>query len=255
MGDLTGARSPDGATADKRKLLSQKRIPPHERLIVALDVPTNEDAQGVVRTLGDAVHFYKLGLEILLGGRYVDLVGWLIRENKKVMVDLKLFDVPQTVASAVRQLRHLGVSFATVHGNDAMLRAAAAEKNGVGILAVTVLTSLDQHDLDDLGFKVDVRELVLSRARHALDVGCDGVISSGLEAPALKSDLGERVIIVSPGIRPVKNTDDQKRTVDVEEAFYNGADYIVVGRPILGAEDPRRAAEDVQRRIAAVFGS
>lgn len=240
--------------SDKATFLSQKAIPSHERLIVALDVPTNEEAQQVVNTLGEAVRFYKLGLEILLGGRYIDLVKWLKDQNKKVMVDLKLFDVPQTVASAVRQLRQYGVSFATVHGNDEMLRAAAAEKNGIKILAVTVLTSLDQSDLDDLGFRVDVQKLVLSRARRALDVGCDGVISSGLEAPALKSELGERVIIVSPGIRPVKNTDDQKRTVDVEQAFRNGADYIVVGRPIREAADQRKAAEAIQARIAAVFG-
>jgi len=122
-------------------------------------------------------------------------------------------------------------------------------------LAVTVLTSLDQQDLEDLGFQCDPKTLVLSRARRALEIGCDGVISSGLEAADLRDSLGERFLIITPGIRPVANVDDQKRTVDVEEAFLNGADYIVVGRPIRNAENPRLAAEDIQRRIAALFAA
>jgi orotidine-5'-phosphate decarboxylase len=182
-------------------------------------------------------------------------VEWLRERGKRVFVDLKFFDVPETVASAVRQLRRYGADFATVHGNDAILRAAAAEKGNVGILAVTVLTSLDQGDMADLGFRADIAEVVLSRARRALEVGCDGVISSGLEAPRLRESLGDRFLVVSPGIRPGSNqrTDDQKRTVDVEEAFHNGADYIVVGRPIRGADDPRAAAADVQARIRTLF--
>ena len=121
------------------------------------------------------------------------------------------------------------------------------------ILAVTVLTSLDEGDLKDLGFEVDVRSLVRSRARRALEIGCDGVVSSGQEAEDLRARLGSQFLIVTPGIRPVKNVDDQKRTVDVEDAFRMGADYIVVGRPIRNAPDPRAAAEDVQRRIATIF--
>lgn len=128
-----------------------------------------------------------------------------------------------------------------------------AEKGDLKILAVTALTSLDNGDLRSLGFAVDVPALVLSRARRALELGCDGVVSSGLEAQRIRSDLGDKLLIVVPGIRPVANTDDQKRTVDVEDAFRLGADYIVVGRPIRAAPDPAEAAESIQRRIAAVF--
>ena len=135
------------------------------------------------------------------------------------------------------------------------MRAAVEDKGDVKILAVTVLTSLDAGDLADLGFACDVPALVLSRARRALEIGCDGVISSGLEAPRLREHLGGRFLVVTPGIRPVFNkpADDQKRTVDVEDAFRGGADYIVVGRPIRTAPDPRAAAEQVQERIARLF--
>jgi orotidine-5'-phosphate decarboxylase len=179
----------------------------------------------------------------------------LVEAHKKVFVDLKFFDVPETVRSAVRALRNRGVTFATVHGNQSIMEAAGADKGEVKILAVTVLTSLDRGDLDDLGFQCDVQDLVLSRARRALAAGCDGVISSGLEAPLIKAELGERVMVVTPGIRPVENrpSDDQKRTVDVAQAFRNGADYIVVGRPIRQASEPRAAAEKMQQTIADLF--
>jgi orotidine-5'-phosphate decarboxylase len=190
-----------------------------------------------------------------MAGGYYEFIEWLNDEGKQVFVDLKFFDVPQTVQSAVSQLQHRHVRFATVHGNDAILQAAAKNKNDVKILAVTALTSLDRADLKDLGFECDVEKLVLSRARRALQLGCDGVISSGLEASQLRADLGENFLIIIPGIRPVDNTsDDQKRKVDVEQAFLNGADYIVVGRPIRRAPDPRAKAEEIQQRIAAVFG-
>jgi len=236
-----------------------KAIPPAERLIVALDVPDAEAARALVLRLGDAVHFYKLGLELFMTGDLWPLVAWLRERDKRVFVDLKFFDVPETVRRAVRQLAGRGVSLATVHGNDAMLRAAVEGAGGedepVGILAVTALTSLDRNDLDALGFHCDPEALVLSRARRALELGCAGVVSSGLEAPRLRADLGGRLLIVTPGIRPVENreADDQKRTVDVEEAFRGGADHIVMGRPIRDAPDPKAKAEDVQRRIAALF--
>jgi orotidine-5'-phosphate decarboxylase len=148
------------------------------------------------------------------------------------------------------------VALTTVHGNQAIMEAAAAAKGDVKVLAVTVLTSLDRGDLDDLGFDCDVGQLVLSRARRALQAGCDGVVSSGLEAPMLRQHLGQRLLVVTPGIRPVENrpVDDQKRTVDVAQAFVNGADYIVVGRPIRDAADPRAAAEAIQRSIDGIFG-
>ncbi len=230
-----------------------KNIPPEERLIFALDVPTVKEAKNIVEELGDSVRFYKLGLEIFMAGGYYEFIDWLRARGKKVFVDLKFFDVPETVKRAVRQLSGRGVAFATVHGNDGILRAAAQEKGDVKILAVTMLTSLDQGDIEDLGFKADIKSVVLSRAKRALEAGCDGVISSGLEAPALRENLGERFIIITPGIRPVKNTDDQKRTVDIEDAFRNGADYIVIGRPIKNAPDRKAAAEEIQERIRAAF--
>jgi orotidine-5'-phosphate decarboxylase len=233
--------------------LSTKAVPAAERLIFALDVPSTDDAMRLVTTLGEAVSFYKLGLELFMAGGYLEFMDRLAENGKKVMVDLKFFDVPETVRLAVRQLARHRPSFATVHGNDAILAAAAGEKGRVRILAVTVLTSLDQGDLTDLGFQCDVEALVLSRARRALALGCDGVVSSGLEAERLRESLGDRFLIVTPGIRPVANTDDQKRTVDVEAAFENGADYIVVGRPIRDAEDPRQAAERIQERIQTLF--
>ncbi len=245
---------PDPETTP-RSLLSAKPIPARERLIFALDVPGVDAALRLVDRLGDAVHFYKIGLELFMDGGYFDLLEDLLGRDKRVFVDLKFFDVPETVAAAVRRLKERGASFATVHGNDAMIEAACRDKGDLKILAVTVLTSLDRGDLKDLGFDVDVEALVLSRARRALAHGCDGVISSGLEARPLREELGERLLIVSPGIRPVDNrpVDDQKRVVDVAQAFRNGADHIVVGRPIRDAADPRAAAEGVQETIAEVF--
>ena len=235
--------------------MTSKSISRDQRLIVALDVPDVAQAQSLVDLLGDEVSFYKLGLELFMTDGYFGLVAWLADRGKRVFVDLKFFDVPETVRAAVRGLRDRRVTFATVHGNQAMLEAAGKEKGDVKILAVTALTSLDRGDLDDLGFKCDVQELVLSRARRALEAGCDGVISSGLEARALRRELGSRLLVVTPGIRPVENrtTDDQKRTVDVAQAFANGADYIVVGRPIRQAPDPRAAAGAIQATIATLF--
>lgn len=237
-------------------LLSNKPIPTHERLIMALDLPTIDQAKALVDQLGDAVSFYKVGLELFMSGNYYELIHWLNIHNKHVFADLKFFDVPETVARAVRVLSQHGVDFATVHGNDAIMEAAGKAKGDLKVLAVTVLTSLDQGDMTDLGFDCDVQKLVLSRARRALALGCDGVISSGLEVPALRAEVDNKLLVVSPGIRPVENrpSDDQKRVVTVEQAFRNGADYIVVGRPIRDAADPRAAALAVQAQIRAVFG-
>lgn len=236
-------------------LLSTKPIDPAERLIFALDVPDAAEARRLVETLGDAVSFYKIGLELFAGGGYFELADWLVGRGKKVFADLKLFDVPETVAGAVRNLRRHPLTFVTVHGNDGILEAACREKGDLRILAVTVLTSLDRGDLDDLGFEVDLEQLVLSRARRALEIGCDGVISSGLEARSLRESLGAKLLIVTPGIRPVENrpVDDQKRVVTVEDAFRGGADHIVVGRPIRQATDPYQAAVGIQKTIRSLF--
>ena len=248
---LTGLRS---------AMLSQKVIPRRERLIFALDVADMAAARSLIEKLGDSVQFYKIGLQLFMAGGYYDLLEDLTKDGKKVFVDLKFFDVPETVASAVSQLRGRGAYFASVHaGNDEILRAAVRARGNTKILAVTVLTSLDQHDLDDLGFKADINDVVYSRAKRALEVGCDGIISSGLEAEQLRGQLGHNFLIVTPGIRPVHNDeirdDDQKRIATVEEAFEKGADYIVVGRPIRTAPDPRIAAEDIQARIAKLFAA
>ncbi len=236
-------------------LLSTKTIEPQDRLIVALDLPDAAAARALVTELGDAVSFYKIGLELFMAGGYFELLHWLVAQQKKVFVDLKFFDVPETVRSAVRALAGSGASFATVHGNQAIMEAAVREKGALKILAVTVLTSLDRGDLDDLGFSCDVDKLVLSRARRALETGIDGIVSSGLEAPMIRRELGDRLMVVTPGIRPVDNkpVDDQKRTVDVAQAFRNGADYIVVGRPIRQAANPREAALGIQATIRDLF--
>jgi orotidine-5'-phosphate decarboxylase len=235
--------------------VAAKSISPSERLIFALDLPDPVSARKMVKQLGDAVHFYKLGLELATSGGYFELVDWLAGQGKQIFVDLKFFDVPATVAAAVRNLNNRGVTFATVHGNQSMMEAAGAAKGDVKILAVTALTSLDRGDLDDLGFDCDVRDLVLSRARRALEAGCDGVIASGLELAALRQTIDEQLLVITPGLRPVDNRaeDDQKRVVTVEQAFTDGADYIVIGRPIRNASDPRKAAQSIQATIAEAF--
>lgn len=229
-------------------------IPRESRLIVALDVPSAAEARALAERIGNAARFYKIGLELAMAGGFFELLEWLVKRGNQVFVDLKFFDIPETVARAVAALRGRGVTFATVHGNQAMMEAAGKAKGDVKILAVTALTSLDRGDLDDLGFSCDVERLVLSRARRAIEAGCDGVISSGLEAPRLKAEFKDRLLVVTPGIRPVENrAADQKRTVDVAQAFANGADYIVVGRPVRDAPDPRAAAQAIQATIASIF--
>lgn len=230
-----------------------KNIANQDRLIVALDVPTVAQAKAMVEKLGDVVSFYKIGLELFMSGEYFELLDWLKAQDKKIFVDLKFFDVPATVGRAIKQLNGKGVTFATIHGNDSIMRSAAENKGDVQVLAVTVLTSLDRGDLDDLGFDCDVDKLVLSRAKRAIALGCDGVVASGQEAPVMRENLGHNFMIVSPGIRPVDNDDDQKRVVTVEKAFENGADYIVIGRPIRDADNPRAAAQAVQAKIAATL--
>jgi len=238
-----------------QSLLSTKPIPPEERLIMALDVPSIAEAQALVEELGDSVVFYKVGMELFMAGDYFGFIEWLKEQDKKIFVDLKFFDVPATVGRAIKALSQRGVDLATIHGNDAIMEAAARDKGDLKVLAVTALTSLDRGDLDDLGFKCDIKDLVLSRARRALAIGCDGIVSSGLEAPMIRREIDHRLLVITPGIRPVDNRmdDDQKRVVSVEQAFQNGADYIVVGRPIRDAENPKAMALKIQRQIASQF--
>ena len=248
--------APSRTMTGEQQYLSQKAIPLRDRLIFALDVPEKGEALALVDQLGDAITFYKLGLQLFMADGYFELVRELQRRQKKIFVDLKFFDVPETVKNAVANLAQRGVECCTVHGSEAILEAAVKAKKEMKLLAVTVLTSLDRGDLDDLGFQCDVAELVYSRAKRALALGCDGVISSGLEAARLRADLGEKLLVITPGIRPVENrvVDDQKRTVSITDAFLNGADHVVVGRPIRRAPDPRHAAESLQAEIERVFG-
>ncbi len=234
--------------------MTHDNIPVKDRLIFAMDVPDCDQARALADELGDAVTFYKIGLELMMSGGYFELLDWMLARDKQVFCDLKFFDIPATVGSAVRALKDRGASFVTVHGNQSIMEAAAENKGDtLKVLGVTVLTSLDRGDLDDLGFDCDVGDLVLSRARRALEAGCDGVISSGLEVPRLRELVDPKLLVVTPGIRPVDNKPegDQKRVVSVEKAFANGADYIVIGRPIRDAASPRAAAEAVQEMIAA----
>jgi len=236
--------------------VTEKNIPANERLIFAMDVDDCDQARALADELGDAVAFYKLGLQLMMSGGYFELLEWMLARNKKVFADLKFFDIPATVGSAVSSLKDRGAAFVTVHGNRSIMEAAAANKgDSMKVLGVTVLTSLDRGDLDDLGFDCDVEALVLSRAKQALEAGCDGVISSGLEARKLREFIDSRLLVITPGIRPVENqtTEDQKRVVSVEQAFSDGADYIVIGRPIRNADSPRAAAESIQATIAEQF--
>ena len=231
-------------------------IPPQDRLICALDLPDADAARALVRTLGDAVSFYKIGMELCMAPGFFELLDWLKAERKKVFVDLKFFDIPETVARAIRNLSDRGADFATVHGNQSIMEAAAKAKSGdTKVLAVTALTSLDQGDLTDLGFTCKVEDLVLSRARRALAAGCDGVVSSGLEVTRLRAEAPKELICVTPGIRPVENRveADQKRIMTPAAAIKAGADYLVIGRPIRDAENPRAMAEAIQQESAVAL--
>jgi len=225
-----------------------------ERLIVALDLPTPREARALVEKLAGAARFYKVGLELFSTEGCFELIRWLAARGNKVFADLKLFDIPETVRRAAANVSRSGASFLTVHAHPSVLRAAAAEKGTMKILGVTVLTSFDQGDLAEMGATKTLEDLVTDRALATAEAGCDGVIASPHEARKLKERFGGRLLLVTPGIRPAQASKaDQKRTMDVAQAFAAGADYIVVGRPIRDAADPRSAAEGIQKTIASIF--
>jgi orotidine-5'-phosphate decarboxylase len=232
-----------------------KNIDNKDRLIFALDVPEIIQAKSLVEQLDDSVHFYKIGMELLMTGEYFELLKWLIKNDKKVFVDLKFFDVPKTVGRTIARLSDYGATFATIHGNQALMEEAVKEKGELGVLAVTALTSLDRGDLDDLGFKCDVKDLVVSRAKRAFEAGCDGIVSSGLEVPMLREFVDNKLITVTPGIRPVDNI-NQLMTKNAQLMWHkhltSGTDYIVVGRPIRDAENPYEMAKSIQKTISEV---
>ncbi|MCL7488981.1 MAG: orotidine-5'-phosphate decarboxylase [Desulfobulbaceae bacterium] len=230
-----------------------KNISLNERIIFALDFADPELAGEWVKKLDNHIKFFKVGLQLFLAG------GWPVVENiidrgNKVMMDLKFFDIPETVHLAVQQLRNRGVSFATIHGNRPIIEAAVADRTDMKILAVTVLTSFDESDMKEMGFTGSVRDLVLIRARKAMELGCDGVVCSALEAEPLRQGLGANFLVVTPGIRPGLNReedeDDQKRVATARQAIINGADHVVIGRPISQSDDPVRTVVTLQEEIA-----
>ncbi len=225
-----------------------------ERLIVALDLPTVSEAERLVERLGEAVYFYKVGLELFCGGGYFELVDRLLGRGKKVFADLKFYDIPATVGRAVRNLSRTGVQFCTVHGDRKILEAAAENKGPLKVLAVTVLTSLDGRALREMGYDKDLQTLVLERAKLAKEAGVDGVIASAKEAAAIRETVGDGFLIVTPGIRPSGSAaGDQRRIATPKAAISAGSDYLVVGRPIRDAPDPKRAALAIQEEIADAF--
>ncbi len=236
-------------------LLSTKPIAPSDRLIFALDVPTKSDALAWIDRLGDSVTFYKLGLEFCMGGDYFAVLESLVARGKKVFADLKFYDVPATVRGAVANLARSGATCCTLHGVSSIYAEAVKVRGAMQLLAVTVLTSMDAGDLEELGWSGPVEELVSLRARRAVESGIDGLICSGQEAARLRRELGQGPLIITPGIRAAseRGSDDQKRTMTLADAFHSGADHIVVGRPIRNAIDPRTAAEAMQSEIATIF--
>jgi orotidine-5'-phosphate decarboxylase len=234
--------------------MGNESIPLAERIIVALDVDSLAEAKALVRRCESRVGFYKVGLQLFMHS-WFNSVDWLVDRGHKVMLDLKFFDIPETVRLAVEQVNNRGVSFATIHGNDPIIRAAVAARGDLRLLAVTVLTSFGEDDMRAMGMSGSVADLVFHRAAKALALGCDGVVSSGLEAGRLRQELGEKLLIVTPGIRPGANVeeveDDQRRIVTAGQAIKNGASHVVVGRPISRAPDPLAVIEEMQREITA----
>jgi orotidine-5'-phosphate decarboxylase len=230
-------------------------IAPRERLIVALDAPDPAEAERLVAELGDSVLFYKIGMELAYGGG-LDLAPKLAAAGKKVFIDLKLHDIPNTVERATAQIARLGAYFLTVHAYPQTMRAAAAGAKGssLKLLAVSVLTSCDDADLAEAGYAFGVRELVARRAAQAQAAGIDGLVASASEAAMLRAAVGDSLLLVTPGIRPSgASVGDQKRVATPGQAIADGADYLVVGRPVTQSPDPRAAARDIVAEIAAAL--
>ncbi|MFQ5534769.1 MAG: orotidine-5'-phosphate decarboxylase [Sphingomonadales bacterium] len=236
--------------------LLENEIPVEERLILALDVPTVGEARALVDDLGETVRFYKIGLQLIFAGG-LEFARELVAEDKKVFLDAKLLDIDQTVTNAVRNIALMGVTFLTVHGEKRCVQAAVEGARGtdLDILAVTVLTSLDAGDLRDARISYPVEELVLHRAGAALEAGAHGVIASGREAASIRAMADDRLTIITPGVRSAGSAaDDQKRVVTPGQAMASGADYIVVGRQILRADDPKAEAEKIIEEIRHGLG-
>jgi orotidine-5'-phosphate decarboxylase len=226
---------------------------PRDRLIVALDVPSIPAATALVERLGDAASFYKIGYQLAFAGG-IAFAEALIAAGKKVFLDLKLHDIGNTVEKGVESVARMGATFVTVHAYPQTMKAAVAARGDAGlrILAVTVLTSYDDADLDAAGYALGVSSLVARRAAQARELGVDGLVCSAEEAAALRSLVGTSMALVTPGIRPAGSASgDQKRVMTPARAIAAGADYLVVGRPIVEAADPKAAAEAIVAEIAA----
>ena len=225
---------------------------PRDRLIVALDLPSVGAAEAMVTRLGDTVSFYKIGYQLAFAGG-LPLAGDLVRAGKRVFLDLKLHDIGNTVAKGVESVAHLGATFLTVHAYPQTMKAAVeARAEGLRILAVTVLTSYNDADVAAAGYDFTVAELAAERAAQARDIGVDGLVCSAGEAANLRKIVGSGMVLVTPGIRPAgTDTNDQKRVVTPGHAIIAGADHIVVGRPIIAANDPKAVAAAIVEEIAA----
>jgi len=235
----------------------QKMAAAREKLIVALDFATPREAEALVTGLGDTVSFYKIGLELAYGGG-LPFAQDLIRDGKQVFLDLKLHDIPATVSRACAQVAGSGARFLTVHAFPQTMTAAklAAAGSSLRILGVTVLTSCDDRDLADAGYAYGVRDLVSRRAAQACEAGIDGLILSAEEASVIRASVGNKMTLVTPGIRQEGSTAaDQKRTTTPAAAIAAGADYLVVGRPITQAKNPREAAAAIVTEIACALGT
>jgi orotidine-5'-phosphate decarboxylase len=231
-------------------------IAPKDRLIVALDLPGAAEAEAMVARLGDSVTFYKIGYQLAYAGG-LPLVRQLTSAGKKVFADLKMHDIGNTVARGVESVARLGATFLTVHAYPQTMKAAveARGESGLKILAVTVLTSYDDGDLHAAGYRLNVSDLVEARAQQAQLLGVDGLVSSPEEAARLRKIVGHQMNLVTPGIRPAGSaTGDQKRIMTPARAIAAGADYLVVGRPITEAADPKAAADAIQAEIALALG-
>jgi len=226
-------------------------LQPRDRLIVALDLPSVETAQAVVTRLGDAVSFYKIGYQLAYAGG-LTYAPALADAGKQVFIDLKLHDIGSTVAQGVRSVARLGATFLTVHAYPQTMKAAVeARERGLQILAVTVLTSYDDADLAAAGYGCGVAELVTKRAAQARDIGVDGLVCSAAEAATVRDIVGSKLALVTPGIRPAGvDAGDQKRIMTPAAAIAAGADYLVVGRPITAASDPKGAAQAIVEQIS-----
>jgi orotidine-5'-phosphate decarboxylase len=242
----TAQAAPIAAAVDRR-----------DRLIVALDLADAEAAEEMVARLGATVSFYKIGMELIYGGDGLALAERLIASGKRVFIDLKLHDIPNTVERATRQISRLGATFLTVHGYPQTMRAAKAGAAGSGlkVLGVTVLTSADDADLRDSGYAYGVRDIVSRRARQAREAGIDGLVLSPRELRQTRRAVSRDFLLVTPGIRPAGGAmDDQKRIMTPGQAIADGADYLVVGRPITRASDPQASATAIGEEMAGVVG-